>query len=74
MKQTLQGCLVAPEDTILVFVATIRAGWLSGAVIVDDVRPLDVFDDLARVLLCLGRDIRVMHSGLVMDTDMMLRH
>jgi hypothetical protein len=47
---------------------------LGGGVIVDSAGPLDLFDDLARVLLCLGRDVRVMHSGLAMATGMMLRH
>lgn len=50
-------------------------GVVGGAVIVDNASRLDLFGDLARVLLCIGRDVRIMHSSLqVMATGKMVRH
>ena len=43
-------------------------GVVGAAVIGDNASRLDLFDGLTRVLLCLGRDVRIVHSSLVMAT------
>jgi hypothetical protein len=46
-------------------VCTTVAIELSGAVITNSARPLDLFFDLARTHFWFGKDVRVLHSSLI---------
>jgi len=64
-KPTFQGCLVAPKNAIFILAASIRFG---GAVLMYSARPLDLFENLAGMLLCLCGDVWIMKGSLVNAT------